>query len=390
MLNALVDEGIDVPQHYWPRGKSLFYVQGPFGVESLLVFEGLESGGFCEITQESFKCDMETSCSPLLYLATRCCFHTLNFKRLLSNRDLVVQWLISRGADLREAWPGSDTTVLHCLAWQSAKYLRFQQQWGHASTHSALGQAWTYKDFEFIVEEEILDGCACGCIISGCDFLSCFWKEFFWKIELRSRFRWICDSFENAAPTRGMKCTTPHTGFHPSEEWFQLAVLHELTLWVDKAASTLKLRRLIHGYIRLFTFSYLELTHTCCDIDRIEHRRDPDCTKQPYPRYPPKELRRITNEDAHLRKRLDELVPELTSQYDSSGGKLTDFVIDVLIPKLRKTMEELKEEDKKLFTSGRRELGVVMYKDKDEAEQDDSDAEEEESDIEEEESDDEY
>ncbi|KAI4640836.1 hypothetical protein J4E93_008429 [Alternaria ventricosa] len=163
----------------------------------------------------------------------------------------------------------------------------------------------------------------------------------------------------------------------------------DLTLWVEKAANTLGLPRLIHEYIRLFVFSYLEIRHTCCDIERICHWDGPDYTKQPYPRYSSKELRRITNEDAHLRARLEQLVPELITRHDSFGGKLQDFVIDVLIPTMRKTMKELKEEDKALYAAGRRELGVVMNEDEDKTEEEGSEVEEEEMDAEEE-SDDEY
>ncbi|KAI4702795.1 hypothetical protein J4E89_010132 [Alternaria sp. Ai002NY15] len=164
----------------------------------------------------------------------------------------------------------------------------------------------------------------------------------------------------------------------------------DLTLWVDRAANTLGLSRLIHDYIRLFVFSYLEIQHTCCDITRISrYRGNPDSSEQPYPRYPPTELRRITNEDAHLRARLEELVPELISQYDSFGGQLQDFVIDVLIPTMRRTAKELKEEDKTLYAAGRREMGVVMDEDEDETERESSEVDEEETDAEEE-SDDEY
>ncbi|KAI4945831.1 hypothetical protein J4E91_007745 [Alternaria rosae] len=165
-----------------------------------------------------------------------------------------------------------------------------------------------------------------------------------------------------------------------------MRILLDLTLWVERAASILDLDRLIHGYIRLFIFSYLEIRHTCCDISRIEHDDYPDYTKQPYPRYSPKELRRITNEDAHLR-----LVPELITQHDYFEGKLQDFVIDVLIPIMRRTTRELKEEDKTLYAAGRRELGVVMDEDKDGDEQDGDDAEEEQEEVDTEgESDDEY
>ncbi|KAI4681442.1 uncharacterized protein J4E84_007679 [Alternaria hordeiaustralica] len=122
---------------------------------------------------------------------------------------------------------------------------------------------------------------------------------------------------------------------------------------------------------------------------RIEHWDDPDYTKQPYPRYSPKDLRRITNEDAHLRARLEQLVPELITQHDHFEGKLQDFVIDVLIPTMRRTAKELKEEDKTLYAAGRRELGVIMDEDEDETEEEENDAEEGEVDFEEE-SDDEY
>ncbi|KAI4606327.1 hypothetical protein J4E83_010135 [Alternaria metachromatica] len=115
----------------------------------------------------------------------------------------------------------------------------------------------------------------------------------------------------------------------------------------------------------------------------------PDYTKQPYPRYSPKGLRRINLEDAHLRTRLEQLVPELITRYDSFGGKLQDFVIDVLIPTMRKTAKELKEEDKTLYAAGRRELGVVMDEDEEEIEGESSEVEEEGTDAEED-SDNEY
>ncbi|KAI4684178.1 hypothetical protein J4E81_009057 [Alternaria sp. BMP 2799] len=95
------------------------------------------------------------------------------------------------------------------------------------------------------------------------------------------------------------------------------------------------------------------------------------------------------HEDAHLRARLEQLVPELISQYDSFGEKLQDFVIDVLIPTMRRTAKELKEEDQALYAAGRRELGVVMDEDEDVTDWESSEAEEEETDAEEE-SDDEY
>ncbi|CAG5188619.1 uncharacterized protein ALTATR162_LOCUS11996 [Alternaria atra] len=163
-------------------------------------------------------------------------------------------------------------------------------------------------------------------------------------------------------------------------------LLLDLTFWVDEAARSLELCHIIHEYIRLFVFSYLELRHICCDINRIEHDgdKDPDCTRQPYPRYSPREEQRIKNEDTHLHAVLEELVSQLISQYDSVGKSLQDFVVDVLLPKMRETATALKEEDKALYALGRRELGVIIHEDEAESEQGESSEEEEATDVEEE------
>ncbi|KAI4941460.1 hypothetical protein J4E86_010493 [Alternaria arbusti] len=297
--------------------------------DELKLFESFELAGIGDISQENFKCGNETACSPLVYLATQC-LETMkrNRSECLSDRDRTVRWLVSRGADLRETWPGTNTTVVHCLAWQSAELLEVGP--AYSDDPPNMKDVWAYEDYEALVKEDILDE---------------------------------CDVF--------------------------MRILLDLTLWTDSAARTLGLSRLIHGYIRLFVFSYLEIRHTCCDINRIRHWDDPDYTKRPYPRYSPKELRRINEEDAHLRARLEELVPELISQYDSFGGQLQDFVIDVLIPTMRRTAKELKEEDKTLYAAGRREMGVVMDEYEDESEEEGNDVDKEEADIEEE-SDDEY
>jgi len=318
----------------------------------------------------------------------------------------VVRWFLSRGANLRETWPGTATTAVHCLAWQSAEFLGSRVRGDRCSDDLLIMKdAWTYEGYEFLVEEDILDECECGCSRSGCDFLSCLWKDTFAETSWWPPFSLICERFENATLTRDcerLRWYELHDYFDCDDDDdddddeddevgcdMLTRILLDLTLWGEKAANTLELSRLIYGYIRLFVFSYLEIRHTCCDINRLGHYDNPDYTRQPYPRYSPKELRRINEEDAHLRARLEELVPELISQYDSFGGQLQDFVIDVLIPTMRRTGKELKEEDKALYAAGRRELGVVMDEDEDGTEEEEDDAEEEEVDFVEE-SDDEY
>jgi hypothetical protein len=79
------------------------------------------------------------------------------------------------------------------------------------------------------------------------------------------------------------------------------------------------------------------------------------------------------------------------SQFDAVGGRLEDFVLDMMIPKMREVAKELKEGDSALYEAGRREIGVIMYEDEEEAEQKNSHEEEEEQNEDvEEDSDDEY
>ena len=376
MLTALSSKGFAVPQHFWPSRASLYYVQCAWTVTNLKALECLENVGFCEVGQSNFKCNMKTRCSPLVFLATQQIFRSQ--ERRMAHRDMITRWFLTRGADLKETWPGSDTSALHCLAWQSARYL----QQGSCFPHHRLSmeESWNYEEFEFLLKETILDGCECACASPGCNFLSCLWKQMFSDHADSPAFSLICDLAANAKLARKMSRTTSEEFARRSNTQLCSRNFRDLTLWVDRATRNLDLNGLINGFIRLFLFSYLDLRHTCCDIERISNFAHPNYTKQPYPRYPPEELRRITNEDAHLRARLEELVPELVDQHGSFGGDLWDFVINILIPIMRKTAEELKEEDKVLYASGRRELGVIMQAHEHEVEQKDGDAQEEEAD----------
>lgn len=390
MLTALVSKGIKVPQYYWPKRRSLYHRKVCWCSMERLVFERQENDGFREISGKDYRCSMETTCSPLVYFSTQKDPHFNNPKGALTRRDMIVNWFLSKGADLRETWPGSNITAMHCLAWQSAEHLSFFSERLSKECDAPIQVTWDYRSFESLVKGEILDSCECGCINSGCDFLTCFWKEYFAGSHGGNQFSAICDCLRGENPTGEVKgAATSTMGRYPTAK-ANANVLLNMTNWVDRAANTPKLHRPICGYIRLFVFSYLELRHTCCDIGRIKHEDNPDYNKQPYPRYSPKEERRIKNEDARLREILEELVPMFISQFDAVGGSLLDFVVDVMIPRMREVAEELQKEDKALYAEGRRELGVVMYENEEEAEQSESGEEEEEQDEDIEESDDEY
>jgi hypothetical protein len=261
MLNALLSKGVKVPQHYWPKRKSLYHRDTCWCFLNRRIFEAFESEGFCEISGKHFACSMEITCSPLIYFSTQH-FERDTLGKALTERDLTVRWFLSKGADLQETWPGSNTTALHCLGWQSANYLQeicfpYEEEKPREKRKPHMELNWDYGAFELLLQEEILDSCECGCSSSGCDFLTCFWKEYLkdhWLYDV-TPFSAICDCFEGTNTTGVVKGVA--TCINWKYQYAELRAGHvlELTAWVDRAANTLQLRRLIHGYIRLFVFS---------------------------------------------------------------------------------------------------------------------------------------
>jgi hypothetical protein len=393
MLNTLVDKGVKVPQRYWPKRKSLYYRTSCWCYLGRLVSDSYENDGFCEIGGKNYRCSMETSCSPLMYFLTTQTYGSFSTKGALTERDLTVQWFISRAADLRETWPGSRITALHCLAWQTANHIQEYYEDILKQEDMPMAHLWEHKAFDSFVQEGVLDHCQCGCSSSGCNFLTCFWKTIFSdtsphpQISLPTICDWV--KFVNSKGEVGANASS--TPSRLADAGGQSVLLLELAIWVDDASHTLKLYSIVHEYIRLFVFSYLELRHTCCDISCLHHDNDPKYNVQPHLRYTPKEERRVKDEDAKLREILEDLVPKFISQFDDVGGRLGDFVLNVMIPKMREVAGELKEEDEALYAEGRRKLGIVMYEDEDDGYKNDSGEEEEEQDeITGEESDDEY
>jgi hypothetical protein len=264
--------------------------------------------GFRDLTAVDFSCKYNESISVLLYLAT-------NFDSRLEVIR-VAPWFFSKGSSLFECWPKSDITVCHCLGWAS-------------------GQDWYFLDG--IPKHEIAslmmlkagtDSCLCACSSSGCVLISCLLK-----------------GLESGRKTRG---------------WRNGEIIWEHLDIVSIASQKANSRGLVGDYIRAFAFSKLEIRHTCCDIERIQHDRKPDLSKSPTPRYQAKELRRIQKEDAYLVDILENLLPELDAGYDNFKGDFKAFMLEYLDPRLNAVLKDLKRQDREKYAQGRRELGVVM------------------------------
>jgi hypothetical protein len=67
MLTALGSKGIEVPQYYWPKRRSLYHRRVCWCPMELLLFERQENDGFREISGKDFRCSVEKTCSPLIF-----------------------------------------------------------------------------------------------------------------------------------------------------------------------------------------------------------------------------------------------------------------------------------------------------------------------------------
>lgn len=126
----------------------------------------------------------------------------------------------------------------------------------------------------------------------------------------------------------------------------------------------------ITALIRFFTFSKLEIRHTCCNIElliedtwtlrqirRIERNEH---TPKLHPLYSSKEAKNIHDEDRHLISVLNRLVPEFDKAYDDFKQPFDIFLDSVMLPRIDQVLRELAREDHEQFSEGRRALGVIM------------------------------
>ncbi|OAL44379.1 hypothetical protein IQ07DRAFT_685009 [Pyrenochaeta sp. DS3sAY3a] len=319
VFDELVKQRVDVCPSLKPLRKSIHYWNPPLTYPSSMILEIVFEAGFTDISANDWACPQNASIPPLLYLATgNTEFGYLGFIE-------VIQWYISKGANIHDPWPGCNVTALHCLGWLLGYSMRY-------SSHINVIPAEVSRFFA----DESTDGCDCKCSGSGCAFMHNFWKgiQDIGEASMSDdRFRW--DSWEGES-------------------------LVSMLWLVENATQASDKRWTITELLRLLIFSALEIRHTCCDIERILHSGEPNPRVCPVPRYPPKQTQRIQEEDAYLTDLLEELVPKFDARYDEFDGSIREFVYDALFPGLIEILQQVEIEDEALFKVGRRKLGVTM------------------------------
>jgi hypothetical protein len=225
--------------------------------------------------------------------------------------------MVSKGSGLHECWPKSDVTVGHLIGWACGGYFLPSYRVHKPDIASLMLQTGT-------------DGCLCACSSSGCTFVSCFLKS-------------IDPGFSGPKGLRKIR----------------KLIRGDLEI-VSIASQETNGRGLISDFIRAYAFSKFKIRHTCCDIQRIQHKGKPDLSKSPTPRYQARELQRIQKEDAYLVDILEKLVPQLDAEFDRFDDDFETFVLKYLYARMDNVLKELKRQDREKYAQGRRELGVIM------------------------------
>jgi hypothetical protein len=309
MIQRLDNNCINIPHHLRLNTEPFYRLLGKsYHIVNTSHLELAYTAGFRDLTAADFSCSHKESISILLDLATdgNSVFGALK----------IWPWMVSKGSSLLECWPNSATTVGHCLGWTYGQIWCGSADINEPKLVSLMLQTGT-------------DTCRCACSSSGCTFIACLLK-----------------GFDSSPLNRGSR---------------RLAEVRDDPLaFVLVASQRAKSRGLISDFIRAYAFCKLEIRHTCCDIERIQHNHKPDLSKSPTPRHQARELQRIQKEDAYLVDILEKLVPELDAEYDNFQGDFTAFALDHLYPRLDNVLKDLKRQDREMYAQGRRELGVVM------------------------------
>ena len=240
-----------------------------------------------------------------------------------------------KGSDIKETWLDSGVTVAHCLGWKLGNTMDVQ---------SSVDQPFAGLT-DFFASSET-DDCSCGCSSSGCLFLHAFCKGM-------AKPLWPLGDYDDGelkAEKRRLM-----------EDWPEHC--HGAANWIRKAIQGPEQRLLVSEFIRFVIFTKFDLTHTCCDIGRIQHPGDIfvyEPTISPTPRYNPKRIQRILQDDEYLLSVLESLLEDLDDLYDVLNQPLNVFFRSSVMPTIDEKLEELRSEDDKMYARGRFEMGVRM------------------------------
>jgi len=347
-MTVLEKHGFKIAPSLRPTSKSIYdvetiYYKRPcpsFDVASTSLLEILQilyDAGFNDIAKNDIEESHDVCYSPLHSAIAFYSGSQILFNRL-SELFEIVDWFLANGANVNDCQIKSRTTTVHLMSAKLAMVIS-------PSPMTVPDVIW--ERVANVLQHTISDNCKCSCSTHGCTSVACFYKHFGFLFCTHERPHEILKTLE----------------LDPVDPCNQIwrPVMRETLQCIAKAARSAACRWTITELIRLCVFAWLDIRHTCCDLEVI---MDPlylhDASRPTPPRYPQDELHRIQEEDAYLVSLLEDLVPSFDARYDTHEGDLLSFVDNILIPEMNDVLDRLKQEDKTAHAAGRRAMGVIM------------------------------
>ncbi|CAI7633338.1 unnamed protein product [Penicillium manginii] len=232
----------------------------------------------------------------------------------------IIAWMISKGASVFRTLPGSNTTTLHLLNSNLARWIhRERKQNELLDPHVGLRHLQQIETH--LLSLSTRDRCYCSCSADGCTPFSVAMRDVIFGLY----HGW---------------------GQHISQVASSFRRLLEFL--IDHNQSKLEVCR---AMIRSLTFDGLSLSHTCCTELRIfppwEHVREES------------DLQEIREEQKVPLERFEKLVSELDAQFDESGLPLMDFLQEIWYERMVKFISERDKYDLK-HNEETRKLGISL------------------------------
>jgi hypothetical protein len=350
-LRALDEHGFELLPSFRPTFGNIYNVKMIYNdmflgnKDPLLTLNFLYDAGFRDIAKVDIECRRNDSPTPL-HIAMMYYPNRPSRTNSVSKFFEMIDWFLSKGADLADCWPRSRVTTLHCISAKAATHLI--PTTGQAMSEPILNRV------ADLFQHALTDDCECSCSTHGCNSITSFCKH---------ADVWLGGVVNVLTSMKPGRVTRSQRSESRRERHRRQTAHQEFTKIVQcvaRAAEGVANRWIVTEFIRLCIFSWLEIRHTCCNLKKILRADAIDFSHQPLPRYPPDDLLRIQEEDAHLTTVLEETVPLLDARYDTHEGGLQSFVDKILLPEMETVLDRLKQEDEALYANRRREMGVVM------------------------------
>jgi hypothetical protein len=354
-IRALEEQNVDIPSSLRPTSVSIYNTGGLYSkwlgrfssrnrTPTSEYLQFLYNVGFNDIAKENIGCHYNVYYSPLHFAIYSYATYPSCPGYALLDLFGVVDWFLAKGANITDCWPKSKITALHAISGKAGSLIFYAlREFIPDDVYDRVTKFFQHK---------LADDCECRCSTRGCTSIASFFKTQVYRGQWGlQEILWIM--------------RLEH--IHPEDEMMQQQIRKTLEC-VARAAKNAVHRWFITEFIRLCVFTRLGIRHTCCDLSIVVYRHhNLDFSRPPPSRYPLDELHRIQEEDTHLVSVLEDKVALFDAQYDTHEGDLLSFIDNVLRPEMDIVLERLKQEDEAAHAVGRREMGVVMVNEHDNA-----------------------